>query len=69
MNYSTIQYENVYRGHAATIIATDVHNGAHSTDRSLEMSSPFFSHLIINYLLHARPDPTQMLLQLVFRNF
>ena len=41
---------------------------SHSTDTSPEMSS-FVSHLIDDYLLYARPDCTQTLLQLVFQKF
>ena len=42
---------------------------SHTTDISPEMSSAFVSRLINNYLLHARPDRTQTLLQLVFQKF
>jgi len=40
---------------------------SYSMDTIPEMSSPFISHLIDNCLLYARPDRTQMLLQLVFQ--
>jgi len=70
MNCSTIQLINVNRGHAATIIATNVQNGVPCfTDTSLEISFPFISRLIDNSLLYARPDCTQTLLQLVFQKF
>jgi len=39
------------------------------TDTSPEMSSPFVSRLIDNCLLYARPDRTQMQLQLVFQMY
>jgi len=42
---------------------------SHSMDTSPEMSSPFISRIIDNCLLYARPDCTQMLLQLVFQKF
>jgi len=58
---STIQRENVNRGHAATIIATNVQNSIPFTDTSPEMSFPFTSHCINNCLLYAGPDCTQIL--------
>jgi len=68
MKCSTIQRENVNREHAATIIATNVQMASHSIDTSPGKSA-FVSRLIDNCLLYARPDRTQMLLQLVFQKF
>jgi len=69
MKCSTNQCENVNRGHVAAIIATNFQNNIHSTDTSLELSSPFVSRLINSCLLYARPDHTQTLLQFVFQKF
>jgi len=63
---STIQRENVNKGHAATIIATNIQNGVPFHGHKPEILSPFNSRLIDNCLLYARPDHTQMMLQLVF---
>jgi len=66
MKCLSIQHENVNRGHAATIIATNIQNSIpfHGPD----MSSPFISRLD-NCLLYTRQDRTQTLLQLVFQKF
>jgi len=70
MKRSTIQCENVSRGHAATTIATNVQKGIlFHGQKPLEMSSIFVSRLMDNCLLYARPDRTQTLLQLVFQKF
>jgi len=69
MKCSTIQCENVNRGHAATIIATNVENGVpfHSHKPRDEIS--IVSRFIDNCLLYTSLDHTQVLLQLVFQKF
>jgi len=57
MKYSTIQRENVNRGHATTIIATNATMDNHGYKPGM---SPFVSRLIDNCLLYATtPDCTR----------
>ena len=69
MKCLSIQYENVNRGHAVTIIATNVQNGISSRIHKPGDIAAIVSRFIDNCLLYARPDHTQMLLQLVFQMF
>jgi len=65
----SIQREMLTEDMLQSLLQQMFEKASHFTDTVPEMSSPFVTRLIDNCLLNARPDRTQMLLQLVFQKF
>jgi len=71
MKCSTIQHENVNRGHSATTIAKNVQNSVpfHGHEPRDVVFIRQLPHWHLSVVAYARSDRTQTLLQLVFQKF